>query len=239
MAGVSAFDAVAIGVYSVPGREQTLRETLGEWRQFGIEPLVQVQPADWPRTEKSAFVNAETMLRRLLDEYPQASHLIFSEDDVQVAPELEVWLPGLLWLGAPVTLFLVGWQHYPQQLQQANRETVLPERIVRVRRMHWFWGSQALLLPRGLVEELLTWRSGRLGWDLHFAAYLRRHAIPLIAPVPNLVQHRGQVSTLHPDREEFPYSTTFGLPSDGSGISPPSDIDWCPCGDWEPDPRLG
>jgi hypothetical protein len=233
---MSVFDDIAVCIPTVRSRAEVLEETLAEWRRFDVTPLVQLQPDDWPQNGPSQRRNADCTLRRALDERPDASHVLFCEDDVLLAPELEVWIPALTYLGAPSTLFLSGWRNYPRSFSSGTAGAV-PERLMRVRRMPVWWGTLAILLPRSIAEDVLRWESDLKGWDVHLGAFLRRHAVPLFAPVPNLVQHRGIVSSLHPEKR-IERSATFGRPSDGGGISPPSAIKWCPYGDWDPDPRV-
>jgi hypothetical protein len=114
----------------------------------------------------------------------------------------------------------------------------LPERIVRLRELRNWWGSQAILLPRAIAEAVSRWESSYHGWDVHLKYFLLTEGVPLYVPVPNPVQHRHGPS-VHKPGGPFPYSATFGRASDGGGISPPSGIDWCPQGYWEPDPRVG
>lgn len=234
---MSVFDDVAVYIPSVRPRAAVLEATLAEWRRFGVEPTVQLQPDDWPLSGPSQRRNAERTLRRALDERPDATHILVSEDDILLAPELEVWIPALKQLHAPSTLYLTGLSLYPQSIRLACREGLaIPECIVRIRHIALWWGTLAMLLPRAIAEDSLRWKSQLHGWDIHLQDFFRRRAIPLYAATPNPVQHRG-VPTSIPANSGAERSATFGRPSDRGGISPVPWIDWCPRGDWDPDPR--
>jgi hypothetical protein len=230
----SVFDDVVVCIPTVASRASVLAETLEEWSRFGVEPLVQLQPDEWTVGHFHRR-NSDRTFERALTEYPGAEFILFSEDDILLSPDLEVWIPALL--GAPVTLFLDGWEHYPRQVRRRCRAgRVAPEGIVRVHRPGIWHGSLAILLPRRIAQASLDWSSDLQGWDIHFQAFILRHRIPLYAPVPNLVQHRGVPTTHRPDAGGES-SATFGLPADGAGISPAAGVDWLALGGWDASPN--
>lgn len=214
-----------------------LAETLVAWRGFGVEPLIQLQPDEW-LLGHSQRRNCDHALERALVEHPAAAYILLSEDDIILAPELETWMPALKLLHAPATLYLNGLTHYPPDIQRRCRaKRTLPEGIIRVLRMGSWYGSLAILMPRAFVESLLRWSSELQGWDIHVQAFLLRNRIPLYAPVPNPVQHRG-VPTTHRADAGWERSASYGLPSDGSGVSPAVGIDWPAIGGWDPTPQF-
>jgi hypothetical protein len=220
---VNAFRDIVVCLPSVPARAEVLAQTLAQWARFGVEPLVALQPVDWPLGGPSQRRTAERALRRALDERPDASHVLFTEDDVDLAPDLPNWLPAMRWLDAPVTLFVPTLRHYPPAIRrQIQRGWPLTEGLVPNEHLDGWWGTQAVLLPRQLVEAVLCWESGRYGWDAHLQYYLETHGLTLYVTVPNLVQQRA-VRTLMTDNPTAGQhrSQTFGRPSTGSAISPP------------------
>jgi hypothetical protein len=235
MRAVSVFGDVVVCTPTVRPRAAIFEAARAEWRRYGVEPIARVQPDDWPLSNASQRRNADLVLHDALTARPDAGFILMAEDDVLLGPELDLWLPGLKLLGAPVSLFVHRWHLYPNEIRRL-RGRPCPERIVRLRPLQAWWGAIAVLLPRPLAEATLAWRSERVAWDIHLRAFLLAHGIPLLAPVPNPVQHLGAPTSIGGNTGEG-HSVTFGLPSDRSGISPPVGIDWCPYGDWDPDPR--
>jgi hypothetical protein len=205
---------------TVAQRAGELALTLAQWARWGVTPLVVTQPEDWPLNQASQRRNAERALRAALDTRPAATHVLFCEDDVDLAPDVPTWLPALMRLDGPTTFFLVGNFYYPPHIQQQIAERApLDECVVIVPRLHHWWGTQAVLLARELVEELLCWESGRTGWDIHLQHYLRAHDVPLYATVPNLAQQRD-VRTVMSVLGSHHRSLTFGRPTNGAGTTP-------------------
>lgn len=231
------FADVAVGIPTVRSRAEALAATVAEWRRFGVTPLVQLQPDDWPHTGESARRNGDALLARVLDECRDARYILYCEDDVLLSPELPYWIPACKHLNAPVTLVLDGERHYPSPLRSRLRShNPLPERIFLVHKLHEWWGSQCVWLPREIAEQVRDWPSRFYCWDVHLQQFLLQHGVPLYSVFPNLAQHRDVVSSLHPDRHVL-HSRSFGLAGDGSAISPPHDNNWCVYGAWHPDPR--
>jgi hypothetical protein len=232
------FDAVVVVIPTVAQRADVLQAMLADWARFGVTPIVQLQPADWPLTGDSQRRNADIAIRRAVEERPDARYVLYCEDDILLGPQLELWMPALMNLHAPVTLFLTSHYYLPPALRhRMEKPWAVPERIVRVRGLRNWWGSQAVLMPRDFVDDLLRWESSYACWDIHFKEFLVRHGIPMYAPIPNPVQHRDIVTSI-PTNVAIPRSPTYGRPSDGGGISPPPEPGWCPIGDWVPDPRV-
>src|SRR6476619_7604274 len=102
----SAFDDIVVCLPTVRLRAAALAETLAQWRQFGVTPLVETQPDDWPLGGASHRRTTERLLRRALDARPDAAYVLFTEDDVDLSPDLPAWLPALKLLRAPVTLYV-------------------------------------------------------------------------------------------------------------------------------------
>ena len=220
---IHVFDDIVICLPTVPRRADVLAETLAQWRAFGVTPVVEQQPDDWPLGGASQRRTAERALRRALDERPGASPVLFTEDDLDLAPELPTGLPALVWQDAPVTLFLQGLRHYPPRIRRqiAAGETV-EEGLVPVQILPDWWGSQAIVLSRALAEAVLCWESGRTAWDIQLQDYLIAHGLALYVTVPNLVQQRAVPTVMSEAADAGQHrSASFGLPSTGGAISPP------------------
>jgi hypothetical protein len=216
------FDTIAVCLPTVRQRADVLAETLAQWTRLGVTPLVAMQPEDWPLNRSSQRRTAERPLRQALDERPDASHLLFCEDDIDLAPELPSWLPAIVWSGAPVTLFLPLLRHYPADIRkQVQRGQLLTEGLAPVQNLQDWWGTQAVVLPRALVEAVLCWESGRVGWDAQLQDYLVAHGVTLYVTVPNLVQQRGVPPIVAESTADGAHrSQTFGLPSARDASSP-------------------
>jgi hypothetical protein len=205
----------------VRSRAGALAETLAQWRQFGVTPLVETQPDDWPLGGASQRRNAERALRRALDTRPHAAYVLFTEDDVDLSPALPTWLPALKLLRAPVTLYVTGHLHYSMHIQrQLRAHAPLEEGIFQIVAQHRWFGTLAVLLPRELVEDVLCWESGATGWDVQLQNFLTAQRIRVYVTVPNLAQHRGLPTSASPGRGHE-RSLTFGQPHTGGGTSPP------------------
>jgi hypothetical protein len=218
----SAFDDIVVCLPTVRLRAAALAETLAQWRQFGVTPLVETQPDDWPLGGASHRRTTERLLRRVLDERPDAAYVLFTEDDVDLSPTLPTWLPALKLLRAPVTLYVTGLLHYPMHIQrQLRAHAPLDEGVFQILAQRHWYGSLAVLLPRALAEDVLCWESGETGWDVQLQNFLTAQRIRVYVTVPNLAQHRGLPTTASPGRGHE-RSLTFGHPHSGGGTSPPS-----------------
>ena len=125
---------IVVCLPTVSSRAAALSVTLAQWRRLGVTPLVERQPDDWPLGSAPQRRTAERAVRCALDARPDASHVLFTEDDVDLSLELTTWLPTLLLLDAPVTLFVNGTQYYPAHIQaQINARLPLDEGVVQIR----------------------------------------------------------------------------------------------------------
>lgn len=209
---MSAFRDIVVCLPTVTNRAEVLAQTLAQWRRHDVAPLTQLQPADWPVGGASQRRNAEGALRRALDARPDASHVLYTEDDIDLAPDIADWLPDLCALDAPATFYVTGDIHYPRHIRgQLYARRPVSAGIIPLERLDRWYGTLAVLLPRELVEAVLCWESGELGWDTQLQRFLLAHRIPLYLTVPNLVQHRGVPTVASPagGRER---SVTFGAP---------------------------
>lgn len=232
------FEDVIVCTPTVAMRAPVFAQTLAAWHRFGVQPLVQMQPHDWPLSGESQRANADIAVQRAVEEYPDANYVLFAEDDLLLDPQLDIWMPALKALDLPVTLFLSGTHQHPRSYRRYAQNAVpLPERIVQIRHLDRWWGSQAVLIPRWLCLELIAWPSDWVCWDIHFQKFLLDREIPLFAPIPNLVQQIA-IPSSNPTAQIAPHSATYGRRGDGSGISFALPRNFTPRGDWQPDPRV-
>jgi ferredoxin len=150
---------------------------------------------------------------------PDATHVLYTEDDIDLASDIVDWLPALRALGAAATLYVTGDIHYPLVIrQQLFGRQPLDTGIVPLERLKRWYGTLAVLLPRDLAEAVLCWESGVHGWDLQLQHFLVAHALPLYVTVPNLVQHRG-VPTVASPAGGHERSATYGMAVKGQRLT--------------------
>jgi hypothetical protein len=215
----SAFDDIVVCLPTVRLRAAVLAETLAQWARHGVTPLVEIQPDDWPVGGASQRRTAEVALRRALDTRPDATHVLYTEDDIDLASDIAGWLPALRALDAAATLYVTGDIHYPLAIrQQLFGGQPLDTGIYALERLERWYGTLAVLLPRDLAEAVLCWESGVHGWDLQLQHFLAAHALPLYVTVPNLVQHRG-VPTVASPAGGHERSATFGVAVKGQRLT--------------------
>lgn len=179
-------DSVCCVMISVPQRAQIRLHTLNQLRQFGFEAQVFIR-SDLPlgaRNHRAVVVDA---LRFGLDS--NRPYILFLEDDLDFAAHFSAAVAESMLSGAPVvTLYCAGYRFYPRELKRALKCNLPYESgLYPVANRRRFFGSQALLLSRSFVEQLLTgWRWGyldnRVGW-------IAPPSMMLYAPNP--VQHYG------------------------------------------------
>ncbi len=234
----AAFADIAICTPTVAQRAAVLALTLAEWRRFGVEPFVHVQPADWRMSTKSARRTGDETLRLVLAQRPEARFILYAEDDLLLSDDLPNWLHALKMLGAPATLYLSGKHHYPNPYRPADsRAAAIAEGVFEVQRFADWYGTLAVLLPRWLAVAVLGWPSPYHGWDTNLQEFLAAHGIPLYGVCPNPVQHRGAPTTHRPGAG-WERSSTYRLASDRGGISPGEGVDWLASGGWHADPQI-
>lgn len=183
---------VTVTIPTVPERAALLAETVRQWRARGIDPLVTLQ-TEAERNEARQGGNARRALAAALEQ--AASHILYCEDDVLLAPEVGQRLYGLCALNEAVTLYLASAQRHPARARRwlAGEDASWGEAAIPITGLpHWF-GTQAVLLPREIAAGVAASETSR-GADILIRDWLIAHNRPLLVALPNLVQHQGQRS---------------------------------------------
>lgn len=184
---------------SVAHRRAIRSLTLSDVAACGIAPLVVEQPASWPVGIASQRQTARLAVSSALAACPEATHLLYVEDDVHVSQTLSAVLPSLMASGCPITLFLSARMFYPAIVRRTIVDGgQLPCQIVPVVNLRQWWGSQAVLLPSDIARALGDWPCEDGGWDILLKSWLITHEVSLSVAVPNLVQHRNVPSLACP-----------------------------------------
>lgn len=206
---------IVVAIPTVPIRRAApLAATLAQWRALGAEPVVHRQDPSWPIGHQSNRRSFDLLLRAVVDTRPDATHVLLSEDDIDLHPDLPRVLPTLLDY-AIVTLTLSGTSHYPKRIRdRIHNGQPLPRTVVPITGQATWWGSQGMLLPRDTVQQVLQWQSDKVGWDMHLLDWAQHHRVPIHVAVPNLVQHRG-IPSLVSERGGIGRSATYGWPVEG------------------------
>ncbi|HAX24690.1 MAG TPA: hypothetical protein DCX80_06585 [Chloroflexi bacterium] len=201
---------VVIATPTVSQRSEIWAETRRAWEQAGVRQIVAtLQPTDWPLGHKSQRRTADDAVADALERYPEASHVLYAEDDILIDPAITRRLPGLLGARVPITLFVAGTRHYPASIRRTlDAGQALAEAVIPITGQRAWVGSLAVLLPRGVAEASTRWESRYTGWDVHIREFLRAHGRRLCVAVPNLVQHRDIESMTGSPRGAV--SVTFG-----------------------------
>jgi hypothetical protein len=171
---------------SVPQRDQVRLRTLNQLQQLGFDAQVFIR-LDLPLGAKNhRAVVADALRFGLASGRP---YILFLEDDLDLSKRLPAVVAESVQAEAPVTtLYCAGYQFYPPELRRALKHGQQYDAgLYRVASRRRFYGSQALLMARSFVEQVLEgWRWGyldnRVGW-------IAPPTMMLYAPNP--VQHYG------------------------------------------------
>src|SRR5690606_40168964 len=68
---------------------------------------------------------------------------------------------------------------------------ILPRAVVPIEDQAAWWGTQAVLMRRRTVEQVLAWESDGAGWDIHLRNWALHTGTKIHTLIPNPVQHRG------------------------------------------------
>lgn len=203
---------VAVATPTVPQRAAPWQATLRQWHALGVAPVVHHQPDTWPLSHASHRAAVDILLTTVLDQQPDATHILLAEDDIDIDPALPHVLPDLL-DDRTTTLWTNGTRFYPHHIRHLIQYgQPLPRTTVPVPNLHGWWGTQAVLIPRRTATEALAYASDGAGWDIHLRNWLQHTRTRLWVAVPNLVQHRGVPSLASARGGGMGRSTTYNWP---------------------------
>src|SRR5690606_4334574 len=85
-----------------------------------------------------------------------------------------------------------GTRFYPPWVKDLlARGERLPRAVVPIEDQAAWWGTQAVLMTRRVVEQVLAWESDGAGWDIHLRNGALHTGTKIHTLIPNPVQHRG------------------------------------------------
>jgi protein-L-isoaspartate O-methyltransferase len=183
---------------SYPANHESLRRSLESFRKsdWGEEPVVFVQPDDWPLSMPSASRNYKRALEHAAAD--GCDFAVLLEDDVRVNRYLRHNLRTIPLLRRDqcdyFSLFLPDliaspWQRQEEHLGYRLTKPLYagPDRIWTKFRL---WGAQGYVLSRRFIlEALKSWDSLKGGKDGRVLSICRQHLLPLWYSAPCLVQH--------------------------------------------------
>ncbi len=183
---------------SYPANHESLRRTLESFRRsdWGEEPVVFVQPEDWPLSMTSSSRNYKRALEHAAAD--GCDFAVLLEDDVRVCKHLRANLRAIPLLRRDqcdyFSLFIPDLIASPWQREETHLGYRLarplysgPDRVWTKGRL---WGAQGYVLSRRFIlEALKCWEDLKGGKDGRVLTVCRQHRLPLWYSSPCLVQH--------------------------------------------------
>ena len=185
-------------VVTYPANRESAEQTLANFRQsdWGEEPTLFVQPADWPRGKESASNNYKRALERAVADDCDFAFIL--EDDVRVCKSLKQNL-----LNIPIvrrdqcdylSLYMPDLLYSPWERQEPALGYRLAKPNYSGPNRTWekfrLWGSQGYLLSRRLVKACLErWDRLKDGQDTRVISVCSELKLPMWYTAPCLVQH--------------------------------------------------
>ena len=205
----AGFPRLAAYVVTYPANRKSLDLTLADFRRsdWGAEPEVVDQPADWPRGLASAAANYKRALEQAAAD--GCDFALVLEDDVRVTRRLRHNL-----LAVPLvardqcdyfSLFLPDLIQTPWSRREPHLGYRLARPLYAGPNATWakfrVWGCQAMLLSRRLVLAAVgKWDALPEGQDTRLLTVCKELKLPLWYPDPCLADHA-------------PLRTCFGTPA--------------------------
>jgi protein-L-isoaspartate O-methyltransferase len=218
---------------SYPANHESLQATLADFRHsdWGEEPLVFVQPEDWPPGKPSSSRNYRRVLQHAYED--GCDFALILEDDVRVNRWLRHNLTTLplirrdqcdyLSLFLP-DLIVAPWQRHERHLGYRLAKPIYsgPRQIWQ---RHRIWGSQAYVLSRRFLRAALErWDRLGEGQDARVLFICDELQLPLWYTCPCLVEHAPLTSVFATPAAHAPdFDPDFRLEI-GSGFQPPEAI---------------
>jgi protein-L-isoaspartate O-methyltransferase len=218
---------------SYPANHDSLRRTLESFRgcDWGEEPVVFVQPEDWPLSMISSSRNYKRALEHAAAD--GCDFAVLLEDDVRVCKHLRANLRAIPLLRRDqcdyFSLFIPDLIASPWQREETHLGYRLarplysgPDRVWTKGRL---WGAQGYVLSRRFIlEALKNWDELKGGKDGRVLTLCRQHRLPLWYAAPCLVQHaplRSVYKTPPAYAADFRDDFRFHI---GPGFQPPEAI---------------
>jgi protein-L-isoaspartate O-methyltransferase len=217
-----------------PGNRDSARLTLEDFRacDWGSDPEVIEQPADWPGGYESAARNYKRALERVAAD--GCDFALVLEDDVRVCRHLRHNLLSLplvkrdqcdfLGLFVP-DLIADPWERQEPHLGYRLARPLYsgPDRLWE---KHRLWGAQACLLSRRFVlAALAEWDRYRKGQDTRLISVCSAHGLPMWYTLPCLAEHAPLRSAFGTPAAYAPdFDPDFRLEV-GVGFQPPEAIE--------------
>ena len=184
--------------FSYAANQHSLRQTLEDFRHsdWGEEPIVFMQPDDWPPGKPSAARNYRRILEHACED--GCDFALILEDDVRVTRHLRHNLTALPLIRRDqcdyLSLFMPDLIVAPWQRQERHLGYRLAKPLYRGPNQLWernrLWGSQAYVLSRRLLRVALErWDRLQAGQDSRVLSICGELQLPLWYTCPCLVEH--------------------------------------------------
>lgn len=194
----SSFPRFRAYFVSYPANHESLRQTLDSFRasDWGEEPVVFMQPEDWPLNMPSSSRNYKRALEHAAADGCDFALLL--EDDVRVNRYLRTNLRAIPLLRRDqcdyFSLFVPDLIASPWQREEAHLGYRLAKPLYSGPERTWtksrLWGAQGYVLSRRfLLAALERWDGLKGGKDGRVLTICRQHQLPLWYSAPCLVQH--------------------------------------------------
>jgi hypothetical protein len=229
----ASFPRLRAYFFSYAANQQSLRLTLEDFRQsdWGEEPIVLMQPDDWPPGKESASRNYRRILEHAYED--GCDFALILEDDVRVNRRLRHNLTTLPLVRRDqcdyLSLFLPDLIDRPWQRQERHLGYRLAKPLYagpnRLWERHRIWGSQAYLLSRRFLGAALErWDRLREGQDARVLSVCGELRLPLWYTYPCLVEHAPLTSAFATPAARAPdFDPDFCLEIQ-PGFQPPEEV---------------
>jgi hypothetical protein len=219
--------------FSYAANERSLRLTLEDFRQsdWGEEPMVFMQPDDWPPGKESASRNYRRILEHAYDD--GCDFALILEDDVRVSRHLRHNLTTLPLIRRDqcdyLSLFLPDLIEKPWQRQEPHLGYRLTKPLYAGPNKLWeryrIWGSQAYVLSRRFLRAALErWDRLKEGQDARVLSVCSELQLPLWYSCPCWVEHAPLTSAFATPAARAPdFDADFRLEIQ-PGFQPPEEV---------------
>ncbi|HEY7158743.1 MAG TPA: class I SAM-dependent methyltransferase [Gemmataceae bacterium] len=218
---------------SYPANHESLRLTLEDFRRsdWGEEPLVFLQPDDWPAGKPSASANYRRVLEHAYED--GCDFAVILEDDVRVnrwlrhnlttnplihrdqCDYLSLFMPDLI---------VSPWERHEQHLGYRLAKPLYagPNQLWE---RHRIWGSQGYVLSRRFLRAALErWERLKEGQDTRVISICSELQLPLWYTCPCLLEHAPLTSAFGTPSARAPdFEADFRLEI-AAGFQPPEEV---------------